>query len=189
MREASQQCAKWRKFLPNAPLTVSINISCKHFQQPDLIEQVARVLEETDLPACALKLEITESAMMENTERTADKLKGLRALGIELSLDDFGTGYSSLSYLHRFPLDILKIDRSFVSRLEADGEHLEIVRTIVALAKCLGMQTIAEGVETEGQMIKLQTLGCDYAQGFFFSKPLSVDSIDEMLNNMRESIF
>ena len=189
MSEVARQCSLWREFLPAAPLTVSINISCKHFQQPDLVEQVARVLLETDIDASALKLEITESAMMENTERTADKLKGLRALGIELSLDDFGTGYSSLSYLHRFPLDTLKIDRSFVSHLDEEGEHYEIVRTIVTLAKSLRMKTIAEGVETEKQFIKLQELGCDYAQGFFFSKPLPVETIDEMLKDMRESIF
>ncbi|MEP6923329.1 MAG: EAL domain-containing protein [Pyrinomonadaceae bacterium] len=189
LREVGKQCALWRESLPGAPLTVSVNISCKHFQQPDLVDQVARVLHETGLEASALKLEITESAVMENTERTAEKLKGLRALGIELSLDDFGTGYSSLSYLHRFPLDILKIDRSFVSRLEDEGEHFEIVKTIISLAKSLGMKTVAEGVETERQFIKLQNLNCDFAQGFFFSKPLPVETIDEMLDNMRESIF
>ena len=189
MHEVGRQCALWRELLPTAPLTVSINISCKHFQQPDLVEQVARVLHEAKLDAKSLKLEITESAMMENTERTAEKLKGLRGLGIELSLDDFGTGYSSLSYLHRFPLDTLKIDRSFVGHLDEEGEHYEIVRTIVSLAKSLGMKTVAEGVETEKQFIKLQELGCDYAQGFFFSKPLPVEAIDEMLTHMRESIF
>lgn len=187
--EVARQCAVWREFLPTAPLTISINISCKHFQQPDLVEQVARVLHETELSASALKLEITESAVMENTERTAEKLKGLRALGIELSLDDFGTGYSSLSYLHRFPLDTLKIDRSFVSHLDEEGEHYEIVRTIIGLAKSLGMKTVAEGVETEKQFIRLQELNCDFAQGFFFSKPLPVATIDEMLKDMRESIF
>ncbi len=189
MREVGRQCAVWRQLLPTAPLTVSINISCKHFQQPDLVEQVARVLHEANLDAKTIKLEITESAMMENTERTAEKLKGLRGLGIELSLDDFGTGYSSLSYLHRFPLDTLKIDRSFVSHLDEEGEHYEIVRTIVSLAKSLGMKTVAEGVETEKQFIKLQELDCDFAQGFFFSKPLPVETVDEMLTHMRESIF
>jgi diguanylate cyclase (GGDEF)-like protein/PAS domain S-box-containing protein len=189
LREACMQVQKWRKLLPNAPLTVSVNISSKHFQQPDLVEQVARVLAETELEPKALKLEITETAVMENTERTAEKLKGLRALGVELSLDDFGTGYSSLSYLHRFPLDTLKIDRSFVSRIEEQGEHLEIVRTIIGLAKSLGMKTIAEGVETQTQLLRLQSLGCDMAQGFFFSKPLSSKTVGEMLRNMREAIF
>ena len=189
LQEACTQLQKWRKSLPNAPLTVSVNISCKHFQQPDLVEQVAQVLTETGLDPSALKLEITESAVMENTERTAEKLKGLRALGVELSLDDFGTGYSSLSYLHRFPLDTLKIDRTFVSRLEEKGEHHEIVRTIISLAKSLGMKTIAEGVETEKQLLRLQSLGCDSAQGFFFSRPLSTKIVGEMLVNMREAIF
>lgn len=189
LRQAGRQCALWRKFLPTAPLSVSVNISSKHFQQPDLVEQISLVLDEIELDASALKLEITESAMMENTEQTAETLKGLRALGVELSLDDFGTGYSSLSYLHRFPLDALKIDRSFITHLEDETEHFEIVRTIITLARSLGMKSIAEGVETEQQFIALQNLNCDYAQGFFFSKPLTVEIVDEMLANMRKSIF
>ena len=153
-------------------MQISVNLSGKQFSQPNLIEQIEQILQETDLDAQNLKLEITESTIMENATSVAARLLQLKALGIQLYMDDFGTGYSSLSYLHRFPVDTLKIDRSFISRMGINGEHSAIVQTIVTLAKNLDMDVVAEGVETAEQLNQLRALGCKYAQGYFFSKPL-----------------
>jgi EAL domain-containing protein (putative c-di-GMP-specific phosphodiesterase class I) len=160
---------------------VSVNLSGKHFTQPDLVDQVRQILHETGLEPHCLKLEITESAVMENAEDTARVLSDLRGLGVQLSIDDFGTGYSSLSYLHRFPIDTLKIDRSFVSRMGKAGENSEIVQTVITLAKNLEMEVIAEGVETPEQAKILRDLGCRYAQGFLFSKPQPAADIDKLM--------
>jgi EAL domain-containing protein (putative c-di-GMP-specific phosphodiesterase class I) len=145
-----------------------------------LPEEIRVLLEETGLEPTRLKLEITESVLMENAETAAAMLRELRARGIQLSIDDFGTGYSSLSYLLRFPIDTLKIDRTFVSGMADDApdasENLELVRTIVTLAKNLGMDVVAEGVESEGQRIRLDALGCQYAQGYLFSRPVDPDA-------------
>ena len=136
------------------------------------MEQVTRVLAETGLPARSLKLEITETSIMERAERSVETLTRLRQLGVTLSVDDFGTGYSSLSYLQRFPLDILKIDLSFVRGIDQNPENLEIVRAIVNLAHNLGLKVVAEGIEREPQIEALMDLGCEYGQGFLFSRPL-----------------
>lgn len=156
------------------PLTISVNLSSKQFSQPDLIKQIDQILRSTNLDAGCLKLEITESAIMENTEAAAAMLLQLRILGVELYVDDFGTGYSSLSYLQRFPVGALKIDRSFISNIGIQGEDSEIVQTIVTLARKLGMEVVAEGVETAEQLAQLKALGCTdgQGQGYFFSKPL-----------------
>jgi diguanylate cyclase (GGDEF)-like protein/PAS domain S-box-containing protein len=176
LREACRQMHEWQvQFPANPPLTISVNISGKQFLQPDLSEQIKQILQETNLDPRSLKLEITESAIVENAESAAIMLSQLRSVGIQLYMDDFGTGYSSLSYLHRFPMDTLKIDRSFVNRMGVDGENLEIVRAIVTLAHNLGMNVTAEGVETTEQLALLKALKCEYGQGYFFSKP--VDSI------------
>jgi diguanylate cyclase (GGDEF)-like protein/PAS domain S-box-containing protein len=168
---ACGQMREWIDQFPNHPdLTVSVNLSGKHFSQPDLAEQVTCILQETELPAKHLKLEITESAIMEDAESAAVTLKKLRALGIHLSIDDFGTGYSSLSYLRRFPINTLKIDRSFIEGVGAEGEDAEIVQIIVALAHNLGMDVTAEGVETPEQLAKLLSFSCQQAQGYYFSK-------------------
>ena len=129
-----------------------------------------------------MRLEITESLLMENLETATSMLLQLKALGIRLSLDDFGTGYSSLSYLHRFPMDTLKIDHTFVSRIGPQGENSEIVRTIVTLAENLGMDVIAEGVETPEQLALLRSLGCQYAQGYYFSKPVEAQAAEDMID-------
>ena len=149
--------------------------------QPDLVEQIGKILGETSLDARHLKLEITESVIMENADSAADILSQLKNIDLQLYMDDFGTGYSSLSYLHRFPIDTLKIDRSFVSRMGIDEESSEIVRTIVTLAQNLGMEVTAEGVETAEQLAQLRTLTCERGQGYFFSKPLDAEAAEALI--------
>jgi diguanylate cyclase (GGDEF)-like protein len=174
LREACRQIRTWHvKFPVTEPLAISVNISGKQFSQPDLIEQIEQILQETGIDARSLKLEITESVLMENAESAAAMLVQMQALGIRFSMDDFGTGYSSLSYLHRFPINTLKIDRAFINGLNVDMEKMDIIRTIVALACSLDMDVIAEGVETCQQMYQLKALKCDFGQGYFFSKPLN----------------
>jgi EAL domain-containing protein (putative c-di-GMP-specific phosphodiesterase class I) len=167
---------------------ISVNLSCKQFLQPDLVEQVAGALRETQLNPSCLKLEITESHLMENTEAAVATMNRLRALGIEMSLDDFGTGYSSLSYLHRLPIDYLKIDRSFVSRMGEGKENSEIVYTIIKLAQNLKMKVIAEGIETDEQLAQLHLLNCEYGQGYFFSKPLEAEKIKIFIDETFETL-
>lgn len=182
--EACHQLYAWQKKFPSTlPLTVSVNLSGKQFAQPNLIEQIQQVLQKTGLDARNLKLEITESAIVENPEYAANTLRQLRQLGVQLHMDDFGTGYSSLSYLQRFPIDTLKIDRSFVSNMAANQEDGEIVRTITNLAQNLGMAGVAEGVETLEQAARLRELGCEYGQGDFFSKPLNAQAVEALLEN------
>jgi EAL domain-containing protein (putative c-di-GMP-specific phosphodiesterase class I) len=160
-----------------------VNISSKQFVQPNLVQKIQQILRETGLPATHLKLEITESVLIDNTEAAVATLKQLRALGIGLSIDDFGTGYSSLSYLHRMPIDTLKIDRSFVNHVDCDPEKIEIIRTIVDLAWNLGMSVVAEGVETKKQMYQLQGLRSEFAQGYFFSKPVDSKAAEALISS------
>ncbi|HEV2861981.1 MAG TPA: EAL domain-containing protein [Pyrinomonadaceae bacterium] len=170
--ESCRQMREWQEAFPSEPARfVSVNLSGRQFANPDLIEQIRHALRTTGLAPECLKLEITESVVMENIETTIEMLRQLRDFGVESGIDDFGTGYSSLSYLHRFPSSILKIDRSFVGRMTENNENTEIVRTIVMLARNLGMKVVAEGVETEAQLAHLRALGCDYAQGYLFSRP------------------
>ena len=171
-------------------LTMSVNLSPKQLGMPNLIEQIDEILAETGCAPSCLKLEITESALVENVKKANIVLAQLKNRNIRLSIDDFGTGYSSLSYLHRFPLDTLKIDRSFVSRLGAvengdgGGQPLQIVRAIVTLAHNLGLNAIAEGVETAEQLAQLRELDCELAQGYWFSKPLHSSAVTQMLINI-----
>jgi diguanylate cyclase (GGDEF)-like protein len=182
LRESCRQLSEWqsRGVVPPA-LHVSVNLSGKQFAQTHLAAEISEALAETGLDPRSLRLEITESVIMGNAEATCTTLGRLRALGIGVSIDDFGTGYSSLSYLHRFPVDILKVDRSFVSRMGEPEENGEIVRTIVTLASNLGMGVVAEGVETERQAGQLRGLGCEYAQGYLFSRPLAADAAERWL--------
>ncbi len=173
MREACRQMRVWQVQFPvNPPLTVSVNFSVKQFTQPKVVEQIAQILNETNLDARSLKLELTESVLVEYPESVTAVMQQLQALGVLLYLDDFGTGYSSLSYLHRFPIKTLKIDRSFVSRMTDCSESWEIVRAITMLAQALNIDVIAEGIETSAQLAQLNKLQCNYGQGYFFSKPL-----------------
>jgi len=180
--EACQQLHIWQqKFPSDPPLTMSVNLSGVQFRQPDLIEQIDRILQVTNLKPGSLKLEITESVVMDHAESATALLQQLKARNIQLAMDDFGTGYSSLSYLHRFPVDTLKIDRSFVSLMDVEGGNLEIVRTITTLAHYLGMDLIAEGIETAAQMERLQALQCEYGQGYLFSKPVDSEAAGKLL--------
>jgi diguanylate cyclase (GGDEF)-like protein/PAS domain S-box-containing protein len=182
--QSCKQLSEWQKlFVDGRTLTMSVNISGKQLQDMDLVRQVQAILKETGLEPTALKLEVTESAIMENPERAAAILNSLRDAGIKLSLDDFGTGYSSLSYLHRFPFHNLKIDRSFVSKLEAGDKDTEIVKVINSLAKNLGMDVVAEGIETEGQWALLHRLACGYGQGYYFSKPLEDSAARKLIES------
>ncbi|MGA2813877.1 MAG: EAL domain-containing protein [Candidatus Acidiferrum sp.] len=180
--EACRQLAAWISQFPAASLfTMAVNISAKQFAQPDLVSQVEQVLRESGLAARSLKLELTESVTMRDEERTTRILSELRGLGVRLCIDDFGTGYSSLSYLRRFALDVLKIDRSFVADMLNNGESREIVKTILNLGNNLGMDVVAEGVESSEQVQLLKSLGCRYAQGYFFSRPMDASSAAELL--------
>ena len=182
LREACRQMVEWQKLSPaNRPLTLSANLSSKELTQEGIVEQIKMVLVETDFDPRCLRLEITESAIMENVEASALMLAQLRDLGVRISIDDFGTGYSSLSYLHRFPVTTLKIDRSFIGRMSEDTENFEIVRTIMTLANNLGMDTVAEGVETERQLSQLRLLKCEYGQGYLFSRPVDAEAAGQLL--------
>ncbi|MBD2345851.1 putative bifunctional diguanylate cyclase/phosphodiesterase [Anabaena subtropica] len=179
LREACRQTKQWQEeFLPEStnldeqPLGISINLCSLRFSQQKLLEEINQVLQETGLDAKSLKLEITESVIMDNGENATTMLKQLRNLGIELAIDDFGTGYSSLGRLHHFPINGLKIDQSFVSGRGAEEGNLHIVETIVTLSRKLGVDVTAEGVETPEQLQILRDLKCEYGQGYFFSKPL-----------------
>jgi EAL domain-containing protein (putative c-di-GMP-specific phosphodiesterase class I) len=182
LREACLQLRRWHEQFPTLNyLTVNVNLSSFQIAAPNLVEQIDNILLETGLDARCLKLEITESALMENAPAATEVLEELRSRNIHLCVDDFGTGYSSLSYLQSLPVSTLKIDRSFVSRLGADSENSEIVRAIVMLAHHLKMGVVAEGVETEQQLLQLVSLECDFGQGFFFSKPLDEEAAEALL--------
>lgn len=185
LEEACYQMRIWQEAFPQyCPLIMSVNLSGRQFAQPDLVAQIHSILQQAELDGNKLKLEITESMMMDDVESAIELLKRLKELGLRLSIDDFGTGYSSLSYLHRFPIDTLKVDRSFVSRMdlmEEDSKYTQIVRTIVSLGHNLDLDVIAEGIETEAQMNALQSLNCEYGQGYFFSKPINSEGATALL--------
>ncbi|MBS1795692.1 MAG: PAS domain S-box protein [Acidobacteria bacterium] len=182
IEEACRQICVWQNLFPRAePLKVSVNLSAKQLMHPSLVGQVREVLAETGLKPRFLNLEVTESVVMEHSEKALNVLNELSALGIGLSTDDFGTGYSSLSYLHRFPFNHLKIDRSFISKMGTEEKSGEIVRTILMLAQNLRLEAIAEGVETEEQFVRLRELGCNLAQGYFFTKPIAAAEAEKLL--------
>ncbi|MEG3875153.1 EAL domain-containing protein [Microcoleus sp. AT8-B1] len=184
LEEACRQLRLWEEMFGfDRALIMSVNLSGKQFAQPDLVDRLKVILETTGLSAESLKLEITESVVMEDVESAIAVLKQMKALNVKLGIDDFGTGYSSLSYLSRFPTDTLKVDKSFVGRmeLESEGENVAIVRTIVALAHALGMDVIAEGVETAAQLARLRSIGCEYGQGYFFAKPLPSEAATALM--------
>jgi diguanylate cyclase (GGDEF)-like protein/PAS domain S-box-containing protein len=178
LEEACNAVQAWRRGIAAGEgLRVAVNVSGRHLQQGDLLADVRHALEASGLDAGSLLIELTESTMMQNSEPNLVKLRELKALGVRLAIDDFGTGYSSLSYLHRFPIDILKIDRSFISRLTEASEGPKLARAVVMLGETLGLETVAEGVESEDQVTQLVQLGCVAAQGFLFSPATSLDAI------------
>ena len=187
--ESCRQLRAWQNVLPQAAsLMVSVNLSSKQFLQSDLAEQVLEALESTGLASRCLKLEITESYLIENSDKAVKVMNRLREIGVELSLDDFGTGYSSLSYLHRLPVNSLKIDRSFVSQMSESEEHSEIVRTIVRLAQNLKMDVIAEGIETAEQLDQLNELNCGFGQGYLFARPMDAEMAEAFINENSETL-
>jgi diguanylate cyclase (GGDEF)-like protein len=180
LEEACKQLAEWHE-RQDPTLSIHVNLSAKHLLEEDLVAEIKRILKETGLPASSLKIEITENAVMTHTETVLQTLNDLQALNISLQIDDFGTGYSALSYLHRFPIDALKIDRSFVERVDLDPGASEIVGMIVNLGKKLNLSIIAEGVETEEQLDQIQQIGCDQVQGFFYSVPVEPSEALQLL--------
>ena len=176
LRTACREARRWQLETPTEPpLSLSVNISAQGFVRPDLVTQVADALRDTELDPYVLRLEITETVAMSDAERARTVLGELKSLGVRISLDDFGTGYSSLSYLRRFPVDTLKIDRSFVVAMDESDECREIIRTVLNLAMTLGLEVIAEGAETETQIRYLQSLDCKFCQGYFYSRPVPAD--------------
>ena len=156
-----------------------MNVSARQFYQPDFVDQVRKTLKATGANAQRLKIELTESSLVENLEDIIAKMTALKSIGVSFSMDDFGIGYSCLSYLKQMPLDQLKIDQSFVHNIITDQKDAAICRAIVALAQSLGLSVIAEGVETEIQKNFLASIGCDAYQGYFFSRPISIESFEE----------
>jgi len=182
LTEACRQARVWQLEFPTTPpLVMSVNLSAKQFQHPSLVQEISQALTESGLDAASLKLEITESVVMHDAPATLAKLKELKNLGIRLAIDDFGTGYSSLGYLKSFPVDTLKIDRSFVKGLSEGGNDNAIVRAVVTVAKSLNMDVTAEGVETDQQRIELKALGCDRGQGYLFARPADVEHVTPLL--------
>jgi FOG: EAL domain len=189
LKQACSQMRKWQEALPvTRRMKISVNLSCKQFTQPTVVEQVLETLRETGLDPGSLKLEITESVMMEKGDYAMSVLEQLNQAGIELSLDDFGTGYSSLSYIHRFPVTALKIDQSFIKRIGSE-QNGEIVRAVVALARNLGMEVVAEGIETVMQFDQVKALGCEQGQGYYFSQPIGEESATELLQREQHGKF
>lgn len=187
LQNASRQLRAWQVEFPVAPpLSMSVNLSCKQFlQSGELLTIVDETLKATGLDPRSLALEVTETVMMENAEAALATLAQLKDRQLRISIDDFGTGYSSLSYLQRLPIDNLKIDQSFVAQMKPAGESLEIVRSIITLAHSLGKLVIAEGVETGEQLALLRSLGCEYGQGYFFSKPLEMEAAGKLIADAR----
>lgn len=189
LREACRQLQRWQQSFPSSPsLFVSVNVSPKQFSQPDLAVQIGQILQETAMDPSCIALEITETIAMADAERSAAVLAQLKSLGVGIDIDDFGTGYSSLSRLQGFRVDTLKIDRVFVSRIDSDQETHEIVRIIVMLAHSLGLKVVAEGVETAAQLDLLGELGCDFAQGYLFSRPADHQTMETLLEAQRAKI-
>lgn len=180
LEQSTKQLAKWQKMTSNR-LSVSVNLSAKQLVHPSLTGQIKQILKESGLASDQLKLEVTESTVMEHSERSLSVLSELKSIGVSLSTDDFGTGYSSLSYLQRFPFDRLKIDRSFIDRMIDDDKSAAIVKTILMLGNNLGIDVVAEGIETASQFDLLKTLGCRHGQGFLFSSPIIAERAEEMV--------
>jgi diguanylate cyclase (GGDEF)-like protein len=181
LREACRRLREWLDRHPAArQCYLNVNISGKQFMQPDFLATFRRAVEDSNLPGSLLRVELTESVLIENVDHMADTLSGIKEMGVRIAIDDFGTGYSSLSYLHRFPIDVIKIDRSFVVRM-GSREKRDLVAIIVSIAHGMSMTVVAEGVETEEQLATLREYGCEYGQGFLLSEPLTPEAAEEMI--------
>jgi EAL domain-containing protein (putative c-di-GMP-specific phosphodiesterase class I) len=188
LETACAQLAAWAMRPEMAHLSVAVNVSAQQFHQRDFVDNVLSKLDKTGIDPRRLKLELTESLMVDGVDQVIEKMSVLKARGISFSLDDFGTGYSSLLYLKRMPLDQLKIDKSFVRDVLSDPSDAAIANTIVALAKSLGLSVIAEGVETESQRDFLSSIGCNAYQGYFFSRPLSLEDFETFAQTLRSGV-
>jgi EAL domain-containing protein (putative c-di-GMP-specific phosphodiesterase class I) len=183
MQTACRQLYAWKKqFATVQSLHISINLSGRQIKQFDFVDRLKQTLVDTGLNGSHLRLELTETMLFDRSEKTIDLLSKIKEHKVQLSVDDFGTGYSSLSYLHRFPIDALKIDRSFVSAINTEGRNSNIVKTIITLAHTLGIKAIAEGVETKEQLNCLRQLDCDEVQGYLFSKPIDARSVEKFFS-------
>ena len=183
LAEACRQCSVWHA--AGLPLTISVNVSARQLESDSFVADVTDVLMASGLPPDALVVEITESILMRDSEATIGRLKALKAVGVRIAIDDFGTGYSSLAYLRQFPVDILKIDQSFIS---ATGDHDggdALLHTLVQLGKELGLETVAEGIDTVDQLHRLQRQHCDTGQGFLIARPMSADAIMDFVHSAR----
>ena len=178
--EACRQAVEWRD--NGFPLRMAANVSGRQLDEPTLVDDVRDALMASGLPSEALTLEITETALTRDAETAAERLQELKTLGIRIAVDDFGTGYSSLGYLKQFPVDMLKIDRLFVSGLDVSAQSAALVRTVVQLAKWLGIETLGEGIETEAQLDRLKTEQCDLGQGYLLSRPLPAAELGALLH-------
>ncbi len=181
LEQACRQVAVWRVELGDRAPIMGVNLSARQFQQPELLTAIGRALRAARLDPSALKLEITESVLMADAQSTVETLQSLKALGIGLAIDDFGTGYSSLAYLKLFPVDTLKVDRSFVDGLGEDAQDTAIVHSVVALAKALGLSVTGEGIETDKQRQLLRDLGCERGQGYLFARPCPAADLEPLL--------
>lgn len=182
LRRACLRLAEWRETYPNAKdITVSVNLSTRQFARKDLLPTINEALAESRIPAHTLVLEITESALMSDLSQVSENMRGLWEMGVGLAVDDFGTGYSSLSYLHRYPVNTLKIDRSFVSNMESDHDKETLVRTVIGMAESLNLHVVAEGVETPEQRDSLENMNCAVVQGYHFSKPVNAETAGAFL--------
>ncbi|HET8577923.1 MAG TPA: EAL domain-containing protein [Methylomirabilota bacterium] len=184
LAEACWQARQWQTDFPaEPPLVMGVNLSARQVQQDNLVEEIAGILRQSGLAPHSLRLEITENVVMNDAPATLAKLHALRDLGVRLAIDDFGTGYSSLNYLQRFPVETLKIDRSFVKGIGQRAEDTAIVQAVITVAKSLGLQVTAEGIETDKQLTRLLALGCDRGQGYYFARPLAADRIRALMSN------
>ncbi len=182
--KACQQAARWLKHGFN--LSVSVNIAAAQFADPDLAKLIEQTLMESRLPSALLELEVTETALIQRPEQTAEVLQRLRAIGLKIAIDDFGTGYSSLAYLKRFKVDVLKIDMSFVKDMLVDKSDYEIVKTIISLGRSMDIDLVAEGIETEQHKVSLLELGCPFGQGHYFGKPMPADDFMQFIVDKRD---
>jgi EAL domain-containing protein (putative c-di-GMP-specific phosphodiesterase class I) len=182
LREACLQAVALLERFPDKPLHMAVNLSARQLQRPEIVGEVAGILMETGLTPSNLTLEITESVMMQDMEMSIQRLAELKELGVMLAVDDFGTGYSSLNYIRRFPVDILKVDKSFVDGVNEGGEESALTAAIIELAGILKLKPVAEGIERADQLEKLLQLKCDLGQGYYFAKPLPMGGIDELMS-------
>ena len=181
LEQACAQGAAWHR--KGFPLNISVNASARQLERPEFVEEVRTALEDSGLPPASLTVEITETVLMREPDATAHLLTDLKELGVRIAVDDFGTGYSSLAYLRQFPVDSLKIDRTFITGLALSSEAHALTHTLIQLGKALGLETLAEGVEHRSQVLELQREGCDLAQGFLFAQPLDPDLLESFLGD------